>query len=272
MPVLTKTVLAKTADLEVRDVRCRTYLSSWSPPEQSVRFVVVFVRRGCFWRSAGGRESLLDSTIAYFSRPGDEQRFAHPRDGGDTCTAIHLSKDLLASIWGGEPGLPERPAFTTPRLDLEQRLLVSKARGADDDEATERVVSLVADVLEQSEPERVAAGRPATAADRARVVAAAREALAADPRLDLLELARRVAVSPHHLSRQFRAVTGGTVTRHRNRLRVRLALDRLAEGEPSLARLAAELGFADQAHLARVVRAETGSPPSHLRAVLSARG
>jgi AraC-like DNA-binding protein len=34
-------------------------------------------------------------------------------------------------------------------------------------------------------------------------------------------------------------------------------------------RLAADLGFADQAHLARVVRDELGTPPSVLRARLA---
>ena len=86
----------------------------------------------------------------------------------------------------------------------------------------------------------------------------------------LTELAQLLSVSPHHLSRVFRAQTGHTIARHRMRLRARAALDRLGDGEPELARLAAELGFADQAHLTRVVRAETGTTPAALRAALSA--
>ena len=54
------------------------------------------------------------------------------------------------------------------------------------------------------------------------------------------------------------------------RLRARAALERLAEGEQNLARLAAELGFADQSHLCRVVRSETGATPAALRAALAA--
>jgi AraC-like DNA-binding protein len=268
--VLTANVLAKTPELEVRDVRCRSHRSSWSAPEEGRSFVVVLVRRGCFWRRVEGSESMLDSAVVYFSRPGEEQQIAHPCDGGDACTAISLSDHLLAGLWGGEPGLPDRPAFTTPGLDLEQRLLVSGSGGVDESEVTERVLSLVAGVLEQSRPERVAAGRPATAAARRRLIAAARGALAADPAIGLVALARQLAVSPHHLSRLFSAQTGETVTRYRNRLRVRLVLERLREGERSLARLAAELGFADQAHLTRVVRSEVGAPPSHLRVSLSA--
>ena len=78
-----------------------------------------------------------------------------------------------------------------------------------------------------------------------------------------------LAVSPHHLSRIFRAGTGHTISRHRMRLRTRSALERLAAGEQNLARLAAELGFADQSHLVRVTSAELGRTPSALRALLA---
>jgi AraC-like DNA-binding protein len=268
--LLRKRVLAKTGDLEVRDVRCRSHRSSWSAPEESTGFVLVFVRRGCFRRRVDGSESVLDPAVVYFARPGEEQQIAHPCDGGDACTAIALSDDLLAALWGGEPGLPEGSAFTTPRLDLAQRsMLAACARPGAELDAEERVVSLVSEVLEEAQPRRVASARPATAAARVALVDAAREALAADPSLGLVELGRRVAVSPHHLSRIFRARTGETVTRYRNRIRVRLALERLAEGEPSLARLAAELGFADHAHLARTVKSEAGAAPSRLRAEFS---
>ena len=37
----------------------------------------------------------------------------------------------------------------------------------------------------------------------------------------------------------------------------------------ALARMAADLGFADQSHLCRVVRAETGTTPAALRAALA---
>jgi Helix-turn-helix domain len=52
---------------------------------------------------------------------------------------------------------------------------------------------------------------------------------------------------------------GVSVTRYRNRVRVARALDRLEHGEDSLAALAADLGFADQAHLCRTVRQHLGA-------------
>ena len=133
----------------------------------------------------------------------------------------------------------------------------------------ERAIGLAAAVLERDAPARVASGRPATDRARRAVVEQAREALMADPEQSLPDLGRRLAVSPHHLSRVFRALTGVTVSRHRMRLRVRAVLERLGGGERDLARLAADAGFADQAHLCRVVRAETGTTPSALREALA---
>jgi AraC-like DNA-binding protein len=114
----------------------------------------------------------------------------------------------------------------------------------------------------------VAAGRPATARARRALADGVREALAEDPRRSLPDLARLLAVSPHHLSRVFRAAAGHTISRHRIALRARSALERLADGERDLARLSADLGFADQGHMCRVLRRETGSTPSALRAAL----
>jgi AraC-like DNA-binding protein len=104
------------------------------------------------------------------------------------------------------------------------------------------------------------------------VVSQAKAALAADPRLGLVELSRVTGCSPHHLSRVFARLTGLTVSQYRNRLRVSLALERVAGGERDLAGLAGDLGFADHAHLTRTVRAATGRTPSALRAAFRDAG
>jgi AraC-like DNA-binding protein len=258
-------MLGATSDFVIEDVECRSASRDWSSPEQSDAYAVVFVRRGCFYRRLNGAEAFVDPTVVYFERPRDEQQISHPA-GGDSCTAIYVSAELLASVRGGEPGLPDRPIPTAAALDLRQRFFRAfAARRGDEGGLDELIVDLLGEVLDSVEPTRVR-DRPATALARRRAVDAAREALGANPRAGVIELGRRVAVSPHHLSRIFRAETGETISRYRNRLRVRLALERLAEGEPCLTRLAADLGFSDHAHLTRVVRKETGLPPAQLRA------
>jgi AraC-like DNA-binding protein len=59
-----------------------------------------------------------------------------------------------------------------------------------------------------------------------------------------------------------------SLTRFRNRVRVGRAMARIQDGETDLAGLAAELGFADQAHLTRTVRALVGHTPTALRRLL----
>lgn len=269
MPDPLVTVLAESEDASVLDVRCPlTY--SWSFTAEQVGYGLVFFRHGCLHRRTDGVEALVDPTVAYFVEPGQELEVRHPAGEGIGSTTIALSEDLATAIAGGGEPLPSRPFHVDAQLDLAHRRLLGAMRaGLDAFESDERVHGLASAALARVEPARVACGRPATGAARRQLADGAREALVARPDLRLLELARELAVSPHHLSRVFAEQTGLTLSRFRRRVRVRAALERLAEGETSLARLAAELGFADHAHLTRAVRAETGVTPSRLRSLLA---
>ncbi|WP_407564999.1 helix-turn-helix domain-containing protein [Streptomyces sp. 184] len=257
-------------DLCVTDVRCGDPPAGWTPLRAADVFGLVLVRDGVVRARVDGVEQTMDPASVYVERLGSEQQFAHPR-GADRYTELVPSEPLLASLLGGDPAVPEGLVFTTPAMALRHRLLCAAAgRGPGDAfRAAESAVALAAAALAQLDARRVASGAPATAAARRRLADGAREALAADPRLGLLALAAELGCSPHHLSRVFRAATGATLSRYRNRLRAARALERLAGGERDLGGLAAELGFADQAHMTHVVRAESGLPPGRLRALLA---
>jgi AraC-like DNA-binding protein len=265
-------VLVDSTDFIVDDVRCDAERGGWSEAEQATGYALVLPRSGCFERRADGTEMLVDAGVAYFRAPGEEQQVAHPVDGGDRCTTIGFKPGFLASLWGGDPvGLPE-VVFSTPRLDLAHRQLLACLRaGASGPDVEELIGNFVAAALAQADPRRVDSGRPASAVLRRRLVRDARHLLADDPSHTLAALARRLAVSPHHLSRIFSAAMGVSVTTYRNRLRARAALERIADGESSLTRLAAELGFSDHAHLTRTIRNETGLPPSAHRRISGTR-
>jgi AraC-like DNA-binding protein len=268
--VLRKRVLVSSGEWAVAEVRCTGGGRGWSPTERADGYTLVFVRSGCFRRRVAGADLFADPCTAYFEQPGQEQQVAHPGPGGDVCLAIELSASLVAATFGGEVEVPVRPIFTDDALDLDQRLLVAAIRSHSGDPAVieDRIVSCVAGAAARCRPSRVESGRPATVARRRGLVAGTRELLMLDPSLGLIELAALAGTSPHHLSRTFARETGEGVARYRNRLRMRLALERLAAGETSLARLAAELGFADQSHFCSVVRRAYGAPPSALRALL----
>ena len=256
--------------IEIADIAC-THCAGRGQAEWTEGSALVFVRRGSFTRTADGREALLDPTSAYAVNAEQEHRYDHHNDDGDDCTALYLSAEVLAELWGGSTKLPTGALPATPEIDLEHRLLLAVARrGGDPHEVSERSVNLVAHSLEQRDGRQVASGRPSTAASRRALVDGVREILAADRERSLPELARELSVSPHHLSRVFGAITGHTISRHRMRLRTRDALERLAGGEQNLAQVAAAAGFADESHLSRVLRRETGTTPAALRAALAA--
>jgi AraC-like DNA-binding protein len=105
-------------------------------------------------------------------------------------------------------------------------------------------------------------------AERVRALLASRPG--ARWRLDAI--ARDVYLSPAHLARRFRAATGESISRYLLRLRLGLALDRLAAGDRDLAGLADELGFATHSHFTARFRSTFGVTPSAFRHELSARG
>src|SRR4051794_21349982 len=256
--MLSSAALLTTPHLSVRDLRCAHHRGGWGPTELSRDSAIIFPRRGSFRRRGAHGNEVIEPGVAYFQRAGDEEEFAHPHDGGDRCTSVGLSDAVLATLLGGDPVLPATLVPTMPHDDLAlRRLGMSRGQSIE-----EHVLAVVASVLALAAPNRSAAGRPATTRARRRAASDAREALAADPSLGLLDLARLVAVSPHHLSRVFRADVGVSITTYRRRLRLRAALERIGEG--GLARVAADAGFADHAHLTREVRALLGTTPSAL--------
>ncbi len=91
-------------------------------------------------------------------------------------------------------------------------------------------------------------------------------ALATEPDLSLAVWAERMGLSPQTLSRGFRQAYGTPPKRFRAEHRAQRAVRALPGWTGTLASLAAEAGFVDQAHLTRAVRALTGQTPGQLRA------
>ena len=91
--------------------------------------------------------------------------------------------------------------------------------------------------------------------------------LQADPDAgDLASLARRVGLSPPHLSRVFAAQMGLSMTRFRNQQRLDRFMRLYGQGRSTTALAAAhQAGFGSYAQFHRVFRKETGRRPSALR-------
>jgi AraC family transcriptional regulator len=81
------------------------------------------------------------------------------------------------------------------------------------------------------------------------------------------ELANEFDVHPVYLARAFRARYGCTITQYSHRLRVYSAADRIASTRLPLASVATGAGFADQSHLSRLFKRETGLTPASFRRI-----
>jgi transcriptional regulator GlxA family with amidase domain len=97
------------------------------------------------------------------------------------------------------------------------------------------------------------------------------DAIAADPARDctLTALAKIAAASPRHLSRLFHQCTGMSIPEYRNRLRVALARDLLAQTECDMEQVAERAGFASTRQLRRAWGRLHRTPPREARSALS---
>jgi AraC-like DNA-binding protein len=82
----------------------------------------------------------------------------------------------------------------------------------------------------------------------------------------LSDLAGRAGLSPFHLCRAFRRLTGCTLHQYRMRLRLRAALDEMRRTPRSLVDIALDAGFCSHSHFTSAFRREFGVLPSELRA------
>ena len=112
------------------------------------------------------------------------------------------------------------------------------------------------------------AHRPPPDPQRALVAEVVEAMRAAPPGTRVREIAAHFAVTPRTLQRLFATHVGASPKRVLQRFRHQDATDRLETGgaRDGLARLAAELGYFDQAHFLHDFRAATGRRPSAVAA------
>jgi len=91
-------------------------------------------------------------------------------------------------------------------------------------------------------------------------------ALQDDPDLRIADWAAGMGLAAASVSRGFGRAYGVSPKRFRLEVRARQAASRLSSWRDGLASFAAELGFADQAHLSRAIISLTGLTPARLRA------
>jgi AraC family transcriptional regulator len=108
-------------------------------------------------------------------------------------------------------------------------------------------------------------GRGARA--RRELANAARHILHSDPGAPhrLRDVAAALQVSPFHLAHTFREETGVSMHKYLLRVRLDMARARILAGEPSLSRLALELGFSSHSHFTTMFREHFKVSPTSIR-------
>ena len=221
--------------------------------------IVVFPAVPVLIRHAGGATvSSPNLAMLYNPQTQFERELRDPR--GDHCLVVEPSPSLV----DGEFDTIVAPVSAAAYL--RRHVLARSVRQDDRDPLAveELALELLRRTIGWSPPRRNDTHRD--------LAEAAKELLwvTATEDVRVAELARRLAVSPFHLTRVFREQTGFALYEYRLQLRLRRALERLADGATSITALALELGFSSHSHLTNQFRRYFGFAPSAARTILQA--
>lgn len=265
----------ESSTVRISRYRCEVAAPGTSDEQSQPWHVIAFPHGRPFVHHGDGGDAVIDPTRLLLLNAGDPYRTSHPFGYGDSGSSLVLRRDvLLEAIAVHHPDVwerPERPfavahAPSSPAVYLTERLLLrqlEQPEGLEPLAVTETALALAAAVVASV----FGATKRRRIRDRTEPwVGAVQEAIAKhyERPWSLEDLAALAGVSVYHLCRTFRARTGLTVHRYRNRLRLRAALARLA-GPVDLTELALDLGFSSHSHFTAAFRAEFGIPPSRVR-------
>jgi AraC-like DNA-binding protein len=241
-------VLLRTPDLTLGEFTCARGDPAWDEVNPNIGAWphVVFPRTHVLIAQEGARPVLTTPNDVVFYKPFQLYRRGLRDPRGDRSLWLEVSPEHFTP-----PNAPAGPC------DARTHLLA---------------IALGRHLLTEPEPETalllIGAGAHAVPAKHSELAEAAKAWLAErfDEPLSLSAVASALYVSRFHLARAFRAHTGFSLTGYVHSLRLRRAVERLAD-EPNvdLSRLALELGYCSPSHFSDRFRAVFGAPPSALR-------
>jgi AraC family transcriptional regulator len=242
-----------------------------------------FPREGVWIQHEGRAPFVADAnTVTYYNKG---QAYTRQKLGGwgDQCEWFAVAPDAIAeTLSAHDPAAIDRPGtpfgFThgpsDPDSYLRQRMVfehVSRESTADRLFVEEAVLSILGDVTGLAyQRQGITPGARARRRRDVDLVEAARNVIARNfkDNLSLSEIARQVESSVFHLARIFKARTGFSLHAYRNQLRLRAALERLAEPGVDLIHIALDLGFSSHSHFTETFRRSFGKTPSAVREAL----
>lgn len=268
------------AAVQITRYRCLADSPGLGNEQRQPVHVIGFPHQGIFEVHQGRSRSVIEAGSVVFFNRGAPYRTRHPCGGGDHGSAIAVRPDVLVeALARHDPGAVDRPeapfrfpsGVSSPKTYLLQRFLflrLSRQVSADSLGVEETALALLDDVAAIAcRSEERPKTRDGSAPRHRRTVDAVRAFLAerlAEP-TKLETIGEAVGVSPFHLCRIFRAVTGTTVSRYRHRLRLRASLERVANAEADLSAVALDHGYSSHSHFTAAFRREFGMTPTQFR-------
>lgn len=239
-----------------------------------------FPREGVWIQHEGARPFVADAnTVTYYNKG---QTYTRQKLGqwGDQSEWFAVAPAAIAeTLAAHDPAAIERPHLpfrfshgpSDPESYLRQRMVfehVSRERSADRLFVEEAVLSILGEVTKLAYERQGA--KPAARLRQRRdidMIEAARQVIARHfkENLSLADIAREVESSVFHLARIFKARTGFSLHAYRNQLRLRAALERLADPSLDLIEIALDLGFSSHSHFTETFRRSFGKTPSAVR-------
>jgi AraC family transcriptional regulator len=252
----------------------------WCPPDSSswhslnsvsAEPHVIFPRTAAIIRQLGREPVIGDRNQILFYNPG-QRFFRSPTSrNGDHCYYVELSSELMVRLSGGLRSFQFAFGPCQTSVFLLQRLAIRHLQGSSPDStlAEQALTIAIASAIEHARTFHSlrARQREATRAAHREIVDQTKQLLIARfrERLTMAEVAASLGMSRFQLSRVFRSWTGFSLLAYRNQLRLRNALDRLADPSTRLPALAEELGFSNHSHFTAAFREAFGLLPSDLR-------
>jgi AraC family transcriptional regulator len=265
-----------TQDVRVGSFRCPVDHPEFRVAGPIEGYSVAFPRTAVWIQHEGQQPFVADPmVVTVYNKAQPYIRLPLAPDG-DRVDWFSVSQPLAAAVAAEiDPPSRETPLhpFRTTRAPCDralyrrQRALLHRiARNELPSLVVEQqVVLLIAAVLRAS----MAAARPNSLRRQVQreVAEGARAELARDLATTptLQELAGRLQVSPFHLCRVFHRWNGMTLHEYLIELRVRAALEGLADPPANLSLLAHRLGFCSHSHFTAAFRRRMGAPPSRFR-------
>ena len=261
--------------------RCVVGDAESTTPQTQKWHMLSFTHHGAFIVHSGSRSALIDPNSTLLIKPGSPYRMSRhvgPRSRGAYFLVRpdvfnEIARESVSRFECGDGAFSSIRGQSSAKSYLLQRLILERAVASprpEPLEIDELGIALVSSLTGSPEwtPEKGAGSKSPSETlelvERIRIFLV--ERFASPLRLD--EIASAVGMSPFHLCRVFKRATGYTLHRYQISLRLRTALDRVADASADLGELAIRLGYSSHSHFTAAFRKEFGASPSEVRRAL----